>query len=146
LGVEIWLEIYTAIGATATTVSASYTNTVPTSGRTTPLATWGGTGFNLAQRLVMLPLASGDKGVTAVASVTNTATTTTAGAFGVTLAYPLVVLPLTVLGCGNLWSAITNIGGPLDLGATSDACLALAWDPNTTTAPELFGQAFFVEK
>jgi len=146
VGVELWLEIYTQIGATGTTVTSSYTNTTPTSGRTTQSTTWGGTGFREAQRVIPLPLAVGDKGVTAVASVTNTATTGTAGAFGVTLAYPLVVLPLPTPGAGRLWSGIMTAGGPLDLGATSDACLAMAWHPNTTTAPNLFGQAFFLEK
>jgi len=146
VGVELWLEIYTLIGVTGTTVTASYTNTVPTSGRTTKATSWGNTGFREAQRVIPLPLAIGDNGVTAVASVTNAATTGTAGAFGVTLAYPLVVLPLPVPGAGRLWSGIMTAGGPLSLGATSDACLAMAWFPNTATAPQLFGQAFFVEK
>jgi hypothetical protein len=101
VGVQLGLEIYTSIGATATTVSASYTNTTPTSGRTTPLATWGGTGFNTAPRIVILPLQSGDNGVTAVANVTNTATTGTAGAFGVTLFYPLISVPIQTNG--DMW-------------------------------------------
>lgn len=92
--VLLGLEIYTAIGATGTTVSASYTNQANTSGRTTPLTTWGGTGFNAASRFIPLPFQVGDSGVRAVASVTNTATTGTVGAFGVTLAYPLLSLPI----------------------------------------------------
>lgn len=146
VGVEPWLEIYTQIGATGTTVSASYTNTTPTSGRTTPLATWGNTGFREGQRIIPLPLQVGDRGVTSVASVTNTATTGTAGAFGVTLAYPLIVLPLPLAGAGNMWNGMMQAGGPLDLGAASDACIAFSWLPNTAAVPELFGQAFFVEK
>jgi hypothetical protein len=94
LGVEMGLEIYTTIGTTATTVSVSYTNSTPTSGRTSPLVTWGGTGFDIASRFVHLPLQVGDVGVTAVASVTATASTLTAGNFGVTLYFPVIAIPM----------------------------------------------------
>jgi hypothetical protein len=146
VGVEAWLEIYTQIGTTGTTVASSYTDDAGNTGNTSPLATFGGTGFREAQRILPLPLAVGDRGVRAVASVTVTATTGTAGAFGVTLAYPLVIVPVPVAGIGNMWSGLLQAGGPLDLGATSDAAIALAWHPNTTTATELFGQAYFCEK
>lgn len=146
VGVEAWLEIYTQIGTTGTTITASYTNSASTSGRTTQAATFGNTGFREAQRILPLPLASGDKGVQVLASVNAAASTLTAGNFGYTLAYPLVTLQMPLAGAGQLWSGIASAGGPLDLGATSDACLALAWFPNSTTAPEIFGQAFFVEK
>lgn len=89
VGVELGLEVYTQIGATGTTITASYTNQAGTSGQTSVAVTWGGTGFREASRLVPLSLASGDTGVRAVASVTAAGTTGTAGNFGVTLYYPL---------------------------------------------------------
>ena len=138
--------MYTQIGASSTTVTASYTNTTPTAGRTTQATNFGNTGYREQDRIIPLPLQVGDVGVTAVASVTVLATTGTAGNFGLTLAYPLVTLPLPLGGVGRLWSAILLAGGPLDLGIASDACLAMAWYPNGTTAPQLFGQAFFCEK
>lgn len=145
-GVEAWLEVYNAVGSTGTTVSASYTDDAGTSGNATPLTTFGGTGFREAQRVLPLPLAAGDRGARAVASVTVTATTATAGNFGVTLAYPLLSMPIYAAASGAVWSGMMTSGGPLDLGATSDSCLALAWLAGAATVPELFGHAYFVEK
>lgn len=144
-GVELWAEIYTQIGATGTTITASYTNQAAVSGQTSVSTTFGGTGFREAQRVLPLPLASGDKGVTSVASMTVLATTGTAGNFGATLAYPLIVIPLPLAGTGRLWSGIMTAGGPLDLGTAVGSCLTEAFVPNGTTATALFGQAFFVE-
>ncbi len=95
VGVMCGLEVYTAVGTTGTTVTASYTNTTPSSGKTTQATTFGGTGFGTqAQRLILLPLAAGDVGVTQVASVTLAASTVSAaGNFGVTLFYPMVSIP-----------------------------------------------------
>lgn len=146
VGVEPLIEIYTQIGATGTTATISYTDDAGNTGQTSPAFTFGGTGFREAQRMLPVPLAAGDVGVRAVANVDLVATTGTAGAFGVTLAYPLVTLPLSIVGVGRLWSAIMTAGGPLNLGITSDAALAFMWHPNGTTAPEIFGQAFFLEK
>ena len=101
VGVLIGLEIYSAIGATGTTVTCSYTDSTPTAAQVPTTVTWGGTGFNAASRVVILPgvtTATGP-GVTAVASVTNTATTGTAGNFGVTLFYPMVHVPLDDILC-----------------------------------------------
>ena len=91
-GVMIGITIYTQIGTTATTITASYTNQAGASGQTTPLVVFGGSGFREAGRMILLPLAAGDTGVRAVASVTVAATTGTAGAFGVTLFKPLYTL------------------------------------------------------
>lgn len=93
-GVMLGLSIYTQIGTTGTTITASYTNEAGTAGRTTAAVVWGGTGFREAQRMVLLPLQSGDLGVRAVANVNAVASTVTAGAFGVTLFKPLVAFPL----------------------------------------------------
>lgn len=95
IGVELALEIYSAIGATATTVTASYTDETSTSGLATPTTLFGGTDFSEASRLIFLPLTGTSKGVKAVASVTLAATTGTAGNFGVTLYRPLLALTST---------------------------------------------------
>jgi hypothetical protein len=91
-GVMIGLTIYTQIGNTATSVSASYTNQAGTPLRTTPLVAIGGAGFREAGRLLILPLQSGDTGVRAVADVTLSGTTGTIGNFGVTLFKPLYAI------------------------------------------------------
>lgn len=145
-GVEAWAEIYNAVGTTGTTITANYTDDAGNTGNATPTVVFGGTGFREAQRQIPLPLVAGDRGVRAVASMTIAASTLTAGAFGCTLAYPLVSVPLPVAGAGNQWAGVLMSGGPLDLGATSDACIAMTFCANTTTIPEFFGQAFFIEK
>lgn len=145
-GVEAWIDIYTQIGTTGTTATASYTDQGGTSGNTSPAFTFGATNAREAQRQLPIAYAVGDSGVRAVANVNVVATTGTAGAFGVTLAYPLITINLPLPGVGALISFIEASGGPLDLGATSDAAIATSWFPNTTTIPELFGQFFFLEK
>ncbi len=65
-GVMLGLTVYTQIGATGTTITASYTNQAGTAGQTTPAVVFGGTGFREAGRMILLPLASGDTGVRAV--------------------------------------------------------------------------------
>jgi hypothetical protein len=85
VGVMIGLTIYTVIGGTAATVTASYTNQAGVSGRTTAVQAIGGSGNSSAGRMIFLPLQAGDTGVRSVESVTLAATTGTAGNFGVTL-------------------------------------------------------------
>lgn len=126
VGVMIGLTIYTQIGTTASSVTCSYTNTVPTSGRTSLAVVIGGTGFREVPRMVLLPLASGDVGCTAVASVTLSASTLTAGNFGVTLFKPIYAIHVTegsgVLSAGGFISGNTGGGVPV---IQDNACLFL---------------------
>lgn len=87
------IEIFTTVGNTATTLTASYTNQDGTAGRVTPAIQFGGTGFNVSGRFFPLPLQEGDYGVRSVESVSLAGTTATAGDFGVVLYYPIVALP-----------------------------------------------------
>lgn len=122
VGNEIWVEIYTAIGGTATTITASYTNQAGTAGRTTRAAAIGGTGNNEAQRMLVLQLQDGDTGVQSVQTVTLAATTGTAGSFGVT-----IVRPLVIAGCASAGSVTIRdlvAGLPAVAEIKTDACLA----------------------
>lgn len=93
VGVFGAIEVYTQIGATATTFVTSYTDDGGNTGQASPLQVIGGTGAREAGLLIPIALAAGDRGMQAVASVTITATTGTAGSFGVTLFKPLMYLP-----------------------------------------------------
>ena len=99
-GVLLGLACWTATGSTAVNVTASYTNQAGTSGKTTSSVNfWGGgwgivTGAPTATQIQFLPLATGDYGVRAVASVTLSASTLTAGNFGVILVKPLAMLSI----------------------------------------------------
>jgi hypothetical protein len=143
VGNEIWVEINTLIGVTATTITASYTNQDGTSGRTTQAAAFGGTGLREAQRIIRLPLQSGDTGVRAVASVTIAASTGTAGDYGVVVARPLLSVPLPTTGVLSTKDLIS--GFPAMLEVDSGACLTMAWLANGTVAPALYGSMHSVE-
>lgn len=97
-----WAQTAVA-GATAQNISVSYSNTTPTSGRALPV-TVSMTASAIAGHIShsgtaannygpFLPLASGDTGVSTVASVTFSAANTGTGAL--CLARPLLTLPLT---------------------------------------------------
>lgn len=89
VGVMAAVTIWSAIGATASTVSVSYTNSDGTPGRTSTATAIGGSSAQAASRLIVIPLQPGDLGVRSVESVTIAGTTGTAGDFGVVLFKPL---------------------------------------------------------
>jgi hypothetical protein len=105
-GCRLFSVITTAAGATAQNLALSYSNTVPTSGRSLPVTvamtasaivghiSHSGTAAN--NYGPFLPLASGDTGVSNVASVTMSAANT-AGVMALCLARPLLTLPLTTV-------------------------------------------------
>lgn len=140
---QIWAEIYTAVGSTATTITASYTNEGGTASRTTQATGFGGTGLSEAQRVIPFPLQQGDKGVQAVASATVLASTLTAGDFGITVSRILLAVPCGIVGVGAARDLIVNGPGlvPIDTGA----CLAFLWLANGTTAPIFLYSTYFVE-
>lgn len=143
VGNQIWVEIYGQIGATATTIKASYSDESGNAGVDTPLAVFGGTGAREAQTMIQLPLADGDFGVRAVASVTVTATTGTAGDFGVTVLRPICQVFVPQGGFGQAADLLTEFPSlpPLD----DDSCLALHWTAVGTTAPQVTVQTSTIE-
>jgi hypothetical protein len=134
-GVMLGITIYTQIGTTATTITATYTNQSGVGSRVTPTVVFGGTGFREASRLLLLPLQSGDSGVQSVQSVTVAGTTGTAGSFGVTLFKPLYVLcndqANYVLSSAGFISG-QSAGGVAKI--EDDACLFFANISQATTA------------
>lgn len=133
----IMAEVYTIIGTTGTTIKCSYSNTTPTSGRTTTAVAFGATGFREVTRAILMPLQSGDTGVSAVASTTVLATTGTAGNFGITVGKPLAYIGIGAAGAPGWRDFVTGLPGIPEI--ESGACLSLLWFPSTTTAPEIFG-------
>lgn len=126
VGVEIWLEAYTALGATSTTYTVSYTNQAGSTGRT---GTYVGTLHAGVGCMGQVQLQAGDTGVKSVQTVTLTATTGTAGNFGVTLLYRLATLPVVSL-CGAMMDPFM-LGMPQ---VVNSACLFKMWLPQTTTS------------
>lgn len=136
VGNQIWVEIYTAIGTTATTITASYTNQAGTAGRTTVATAFGGSALNNAQRMINLPLQAGDTGVQSVQTVTLAASTLTAGDFGVTIVRPLLTAFCPV--AGGVLNRDLLAGIPPVQTIDTDACIAAMYLPTGATAPQLF--------
>lgn len=136
-GAGVWmaLQVFTAVGATATTVTASYTNQAGTTGRTTQAVVFGSAGYGTnASRFITLPFQAGDSGARAVASVTLAATTGTAGNFGVVLYKPLLMIPANLYTDASLsYDSIRQLGGMMP-EVLDNAFLGLLWTGTTTTA------------
>lgn len=144
-GIECGLEIYTAIGTTATTAVLSYTDDQGVSGNTSPAVTFGGTGFNTASRIVQVPCVSGGNGFSAVASVTLAASTGTAGAFGVTLYYPIVHIPLDdILALKGYADALYGFGTWFPQ-VQNNACLFAIYNTTGATTGVTAAEFFIAE-
>jgi hypothetical protein len=132
-GVMIGLVIYATLGSTGTTISVRYTNQAGTANRTSTVTSFGGTGFREAARLILIPLAAGDTGVRSVEGVTLTATSGSAGNFGVCLFKPLLTFSLDST-TGTMPIDAVSSGGMIGSMAEfdDDACLTfMAFSPVT---------------
>lgn len=136
-------EIYTAVGTTGTTLTMTYTNQDGVTGKTSTI-NFGGTGFREVTRFQRIPLAAGDSGLRAIEKIRLTASTGTAGNFGIGIAQPISWIPVGAPGVMG-WRDFTT-GLPGMPTAAPDACYALWGLPGAATAPELFGALAFVEK
>ena len=138
-----WYEIYTAIGTTTTTLTMTYTDQDGNTGQTATINI-GATGFREVTRAQRIPLAAGDTGLRAIEKVKLTATTGTAGDFGITIAQPLAWIPVGAAGTAGWRDYTTGLPGiPV---INPDACLALMFLPAVATAPEVWGSLATVEK
>lgn len=143
-GNEIYAEIYTQIGATPTTITASYTNEDGTNGRTTQAVTFGGTSFREVTRMIYLPLQAGDNGVISVENVTLAGTTGTAGNFGITIMRKLFTGGNPV-GSTSQLASFVNTPGPVEV--KDDACLWLSMVPVSAAAPsDIIIETVFLDK
>lgn len=88
VGVMLAVVRFAAVGATQVNVQASYTNELGVAGRTTPAVPFF-VASNVNYEMRILPWQSGDMGIRSVQSVTLSATTGTAGNFGVVLFKPI---------------------------------------------------------
>ena len=121
VGVMIALDVYTATGGTATTVTARYTNQDGITGRVTKNVVWPASAA--AGRRFLLPLQNGDTGVRSVEGVTFAGSTTVAGNVGVTLFKPLGWAHSNMMHGGAQWGeAMAALYGGL-FQVHNDACI-----------------------
>jgi hypothetical protein len=135
--VQWWLEWYTATGATVVTATVTYTNAAGTSGRTTTVALTASVG---ASR--MLPIiGNGGEFIQSVQSVQLSATTGTAGSFGVTATRAAGGVSLGLANSGIIadWAllGLPRVG--------DNACLQIIMIPGATTSGLLYGSAKLVQ-
>lgn len=136
-------EIYTAIGTSGVTLTMTYTDQDGNTGQTSTVNI-GNTGFREVTRAQRIPLAAGDSGIRAIQQVQLSATTATAGNFGITIGQPLAWIPVGAAGVMGWRDYTTGLPGIPSIDP--NACLSLLFIPSAATAPELLGSAAFVEK
>lgn len=130
-GAGVWaaLEVYSAVGSTTlATVTASYTNQAGTSGQSgvASLGSFNSYAARAVNQMTVMALAAGDTGVRSVESVTLSASTGTAGNFGVTLFKPLLFLPMGVADQYQYDVTRGTLGGGLP-EIIDNACLFWLW-------------------
>jgi len=131
VGVEIFIEHYTATGASAATLTVNYTNQ-DDAAKTTSIAFYASP---LAGLMQLVPLAAGDTGAKSVQSVQLSATTGTAGDFGITLIKTITELAPDTAGAGKVF-------GPFAVGIPAiqpSACLATMVLTSTTSTGIITG-------
>jgi hypothetical protein len=129
-GNMIAVEIYAAIGSTATTAVINYTNQ-DGNPAVTPSFAIGGAGAQELGRMIFVPLAAGDTGVRGVTDIDLVASTLTAGSFGVVIMRPLLYLASSVAAMPASFDPASMRPGVKE--AVTGACLAWAMIPMLTT-------------
>jgi hypothetical protein len=120
-GVGVWaaLEIYSSIGNTTTTARIRYTSDTGEIDVLSPFVRIGGVPVRDPGSFIIVPLLPGHRGVQSVSGVELTATTGTAGNYGVTLFRPIAFISQQIEGntitsdgvignCGHLPVVLNN--------------------------------------
>jgi hypothetical protein len=137
-----WYEIYSALGNTTRDLTVNYVDQDGNSESST--INIGTTNFREVTRVQRIPLAAGDTGIRSVTSVQLSGSTGSVGDFGITIARPLAWVPVGFSGAGGWRDYTTGIPGIPAIDP--NACLALTFIGTSTTAPEVWSAATFVEK
>jgi len=128
---EIVLEITTAVSATATTVTVTYTNELGVAGRTTG-SSGSLSGFTLG-RHVYMPLQAGDNGVQEIDSIVVGGTVATTGRVNVMVIRPVWQGRVGAANAGEV-QALDRVGMP-QVYATSCLQLEVTADSTSTGLP-----------
>jgi hypothetical protein len=138
----VWYEIYSIVGTTTANLTMNYIDQDGNSASST--MNIGATNFREVTRTQRVPLAAGDTGVRSVTSVQLSASTATAGNFGITIAQPLAWIPVGSGGMAGWRDYTTGLPGIPTIHP--DACLAWLYTPLSSSAPEVWGCLSTVEK
>lgn len=133
-GLEIWIQCWTATGATASNITVQYTNSDNVSGRvtySTPHIV-----SMPAARMYQVPLQTGDKGVKSIQSITLSASTGTAGSLGVMLMKRISSIAMPLVNIGTTMDFAT-LGLPI---IQDDSALLFVHQGTTTSSGIIMGQ------
>ena len=138
IGVEIWAEFYTAIGATATTFTVNYTD----ANNSAQTATYAhpANAESVGQMVYFVP-AAGAVGCKSIQSITLAATTGTAGNFGLVMLRRLAEIPLTIANVATVADAF-SLGLP---ELQTNAAVSLMVACTTTNTGQILGAIDFIE-
>ena len=137
-GLEIWIECYTATGASASNITLEYTNSDSVAGRST--VSTAHIPSMPANRMYRVPLQAGDTGVKSIQSVTLSGTTG-AGSFGVTLLRKITVTGSAVANTPVV-SDFAALGLPLVQNGTA---LNVIHQGATTSSGIILGVLTFID-
>jgi hypothetical protein len=132
--VRWWVEIYTDIGTTAVTLTVTYTNAAGTSGQTTTVSLGGASPLNQDSRMIPI-IGSGGEYIQSIQSVQQSATTGTAGNYGITATRHITTVATAVANRMETfdWAAL---GFP---AVENSACLMLVQYCITTSTGTIVG-------
>ena len=138
IGAGILVTTATTNAAAIANITLSYTNSAGVSGRTATISSYPATA--VIGTFVPFQLAQGDIGVRSIQSITL-GTTLTAGAISLIAFNFLATVPVTVANIGSI-----AFQRKLDLKLNNGHCLLPFWLASNTTATNLTGTIYFVNK
>lgn len=139
--VQWWVEIYTAIGTTAQTLTVTYTNAAGTSGRTTTVSIGSTTNSNNRASRCIPIIGNGGEFIQSIQSVQLGASTGTAGNFGITATRLLTGLSLGLANSSVIYDW-QQLGFPR---VHDDACIFIICLPGSTSTGTIYGSAKLVQ-
>jgi hypothetical protein len=135
IGVEAWIQIYTAFGAaTAATLTLTYTDQDGNTGQTGTIAKPASAG-DVGEMWGPMAFASGDYGVRAITNYSWSATQTS-GDFGLVLVKKIITIPMATTNVPAVFNAFSSGLREIEDGA----CLALMTEVNATTMGPILGE------
>ena len=138
IGAGILVTTATTNASPVTTITISYTNSTGTAGRTGTISSFPATA--VIGTFVPFQLQAGDVGVRSIQSITL-GTTLTAGAISLIAFNFLGTSPVTIANVGSI-----AFEKQLDLRIQNGHCLLPFWLASNTTATNLTGTVYFVNK
>jgi hypothetical protein len=143
-GVQMFVDVQTAFGATPSTMTVNYTDQDDAAGVSQTFtvlasAAQGKLGYAYSSNGLWVPLAAGDRGVRSVQSCQLSAATGS-GTFAICLCKPLCTIPVVQNGATTMhfgmWEGLSSLDAQLLEG---DPALSFIWLPASTNVGPLSG-------